>query len=112
MASKRSSFTSKALPFMGLMLFGSWGLSQFLKLPTQMKDENRRRRKEGRARFSLEQENEVRPPLAAPQASHPLSSCAHHVRMQKLMAQLATEAAEYENIRVPGPRPKGRKAAD
>ena len=60
MAPNKPSFASRALPFMGLMLFGSWGLSQFLKLPTQMKDENRRRRKEGRVRFSLEQENEVR----------------------------------------------------
>ncbi|KAL1520601.1 hypothetical protein AB1Y20_022177 [Prymnesium parvum] len=84
----RPPFASRALPFMLLVGAGSWGLSQFLKLPVQVKDENRRRKKEGRAKFSLEQENE------------------------KLTAALAPKAAEYENVRVPGPRPTWRRPAD
>jgi hypothetical protein len=60
MPPKQPAFVRTALPFLVMMGLGSWGLSQFLKLPTQMKDENRRRKKAGHARFSLEQENEVR----------------------------------------------------
>ena len=70
------------------MGLGSWGLSQFLKLPVQLKDQRAKRRKEGREKFSLHQENE------------------------KLTTALAEESENYENVRVPGPRPKGRVAAD
>ena len=39
MARAKSSwaFASKALPFLAMMGFGSWGLSQFLRMPMQIK---------------------------------------------------------------------------
>ena len=70
------------------MGLGSWGLSQFLKLPTQLKDEKRRRKKQGREKFDLQKEYD------------------------RLETQLAEEHDNYENVRVPGSRPAGRKAAD
>ena len=85
--SKKTSFASGAVPFLFLLVLGSWGLSQFLKLPTRAKDEARRRKKEGRAKFSLAAENE------------------------KMSAALGDTPDTYENVRVPGPRPKGRVAA-
>lgn len=85
---KRKSFASGAVPFLFLLAIGSWGLSQFLKLPVRAKDEAKRRKKEGRAKFSLAAENE------------------------KMSAALGDIAENYENKRVPGPRPKGRVAAD
>ena len=86
--STTSSFGVRVLPFFFLMGLGTWGLSQFLKLPTQLKDEKRRRKKQGREKFDLEKEHE------------------------RLEAQLADEHANYENVRVPGPRVAGRKPAD
>lgn len=86
--STNKSFASGAVPFLFLLALGSYGLSQFLKLPTRAKDEARRRKKEGRAKFSLAAENE------------------------KMSAALGDLPDTYENKRVPGPRPKGRVAAD
>ena len=83
-----ADFGLRALPFLFLMGVGSWGLSQFLKLPTQLKDDARRRKKAGREKFDLEKEHE------------------------RLELQLSDERADYENVRVPGPRPKGRRTAD
>ena len=83
-----SQFAIRAVPFLFLVGLGSWGLSQFLKLPTQLKDQRAKRRKEGREKFNLHKENE------------------------KLTTALAGESENYENVRVPGPRPKGRVAAD
>ena len=77
-----------ALPFLALLAAGSWGLSQFLKLPTQLKDDARRRKKEGREKFDLVKEHE------------------------KLQDKLGDELSNYENKRVPGPRPAGRVPAD
>ena len=71
----KPSFARNAMPFLVMISFGSWGLSQFLRLPTQLKDENRRRKKEGRTKFNLEQENEVRGP-----ARHPVSESTSHAR--------------------------------
>ena len=34
--STKPSFAGRALPFLALISVGSWGLSQFLKLPTQL----------------------------------------------------------------------------
>lgn len=85
---KRNSFARGVLPFLALIAFGSWGLSQFLKLPNQVKDERARRRKKGQAKFDLDKE---------------------HERMQTELGDLPEK---YENKRIPGPRPKGRVAAD
>lgn len=84
----RPSFAGRAAPFMVLIGLGSWGLSQFLKLPTQLKDDQRRRKKEGREKFDLD------------------------VELERVNKQLGDFAAEYENKRVPGPRPAGRRPAD
>ena len=65
--SSNQLFGLKALPFLAMIGFGSWGLSQFLKLPTQLKDEQRVRRKQGREKFSLQQEQEVRRRVPAAQ---------------------------------------------
>ena len=70
------------------MGLGSWGLSQFLKLPTQLKDEKRKRQKQGREKFDLEKEHE------------------------RLESQLADKHDNYENVRVPGPRDPSRKPAN
>ena len=108
--SPKPSFAGRALPFLALISVGSWGLSQFLKLPTQMKDDNKRRKKEGRAKFNLEQEQEVRSQHVSSRrhaSDRPRIACAAQ-RMQNMLAQ---ESAEYENKRVPGPRPKGRQPA-
>ena len=86
--SSSSAFGLRVVPFLALMAFGSWGLSQFLKMPTQIKDDVRRRKKTGLEKFDLNLENE------------------------RLTAQLAERASTYENIRIPGPRPAGRKPAD
>ena len=90
MAAKKSQFgfTSRLLPFLALMGFGSWGLSQFLKLPTQLKDDRRRRKKEGREKFDL------------------------HVELERVNAEVGDQVQSYENKRVPGPRPVGRQPAD
>ena len=71
-----------------MVSFGSWGLSQFLKLPTQIKDDRAKRRKQGREKFDLVKENE------------------------NLKTKLQDKTDNYENVRVPGPRPKNRVAAD
>ncbi len=84
----KASFASGAVPFLFLLAIGSWGLSQFLKLPVRAKDEAKKRRAEGKEKFSLANENE------------------------KMSAALGDIADNYENKRVPGPRPKGRVAAD
>lgn len=90
MALKKSrfSFTTRLLPFLALMGLGSWGLSQFLKLPTQLKDDRKRRKKEGREKFDL------------------------NVELERVNKELGDKAESYENKRVPGPRPPGRRAAD
>ena len=51
-------FVGPLLPFFALVALGSWGLSQFRKLPTQLKDERKRERREGRERFNLDREQE------------------------------------------------------
>jgi hypothetical protein len=56
---RKPSFAVQALPFMAMMALGSWGLSQFLKLPTQVKDDRMRRKRHGLAKFDLEKEHEV-----------------------------------------------------
>lgn len=81
-------FALRAAPFLFMLSLGSWGLSQFLKLPTQIKDDRAKRRKQGRDKFDLVKENE------------------------NLKVSLQDKADHYENVRVPGPRPKGRVAAD
>mgnify|MGYP006218859357 CR=1 FL=1 len=81
------SFAGRALPFLVLMGAGSWALSQFLKLPVQLKDERKRLRKEGREKFDLSQEND------------------------RLQAKLSDTQDAYENVLVPGPRDPNRKAA-
>lgn len=86
--SKQFSFAKGALPILFMVALGSWGLSQFLKLPVRAKDEARKRRKEGKEKWSLAKENEL------------------------MSAKLEDKADNYENVRVPGPRPKGRVAAD
>ena len=83
-----AGFGLRALPFLFLMGVGSWGLSQFLKLPTQLKDDARKRKRAGREKFDLEKEHE------------------------RLEVQLSDERAHYENVRVPGPRSKDRRPAD
>eukprot|EP00967_Tisochrysis_lutea_P097728 scaffold143642_cov32-Tisochrysis_lutea.AAC.5 len=60
MAPRKPNFALQAAPFLLLMACGSWGLSQFLKLPVQMKDDRARRRREGREKFDLQKEHEVR----------------------------------------------------
>ena len=82
------SFWGRAVPFFFLMGAGCWGLSQFLKLPTQLKDENRKRKQQGREKFDLQKEHE------------------------RLESQLKDERENYDYVRVPGPRPAGRVAAD
>ena len=59
-----------------------------MKLPTQLKDDRARRRKAGREKFDLEKEHD------------------------KLKVQLGDIPDSYENKRVPGPRPAGRRPAD
>jgi len=81
-------FALRAAPFLFMLSFGSWGLSQFLKLPTQLKDDRAKRRKQGREKFDLAKENE------------------------NLKTNLQDKSSNYENVRVPGPRPAGRVAAD
>ena len=85
---KKPSFAGRALPFLALIGFGSWGLSQFLKLPTQLKDDKRRRKKEGREKFNLD------------------------VELERVNKEIGDFAQSYENKRIPGPRPPGRRAAD
>ena len=85
---KKRGFASGAVPFLFLLALGSWGLSQFLKMPVRAKDEARRRKKEGREKFSLEKEKE------------------------KMSVRLDDSQQNYENKRIPGPRQKGRVAAD
>ena len=55
---RKQSFARGAMPFLALMTLGTFGLSQFLKLPTQLKDERRKRKKEGREKFDLDKELE------------------------------------------------------
>ena len=81
------SFIGRALPLFALLAAGSWGLSQFLKLPTQLKDERRRQRREGREKFDLNQE------------------------LERVTLQLGEQPSTYENKRVPGPRDPNRHAA-
>ena len=91
MAKKRlssSGFGVRALPFFFLMGAGSWGLSQFLKLPVQLKDDRAKRKKAGREKFNLEKEHE------------------------RLESQLADAHDHYENKPISGPKPVGRRPAD
>ena len=44
---KKRGFASGAVPFLFLLALGSWGLSQFLKMPVRAKDEARRRKRRG-----------------------------------------------------------------
>ena len=81
-------FALRAVPFLFMISFGSWGLSQFLKLPTQLKDDRAKRRKQGREKFDLAKESE------------------------NLTASLQEKSDNYENVRIPGQRPAGRVAAD
>ena len=83
-----TSFGLRALPFFFLMGVGSWGLSQFLKLPVQLKDDRAKRIKAGREKFSLEKEHE------------------------RLETQLGDKHNNYENKPIAGPKPQGRRAAD
>ena len=76
------------VPFLAMMGFGSWGLSQFLKMPTQMKDARAKDRKANRQKFDLEKENE------------------------RLQSEMQETLQNYENVRVPGPRRTDRVAAD
>ena len=85
---KKASFAAGAVPFLALLALGSWGLSQFLKLPTKLKDDRARRRKAGKEKFDLDKE------------------------LEKVTTQLGDIPDNYENKRVPGPRPAGRKPAD
>ena len=68
---EKRSFLLQAMPFMFLMAAGSWGLSRFLRLPTQVKDDRARRRKQGRAKFDLQQEHEARQHVARSHAVLP-----------------------------------------
>ena len=87
MAKGDARFALRIVPFLAMMGFGSWGLSQFLKMPVRAKDEARRRKKEGREKFSLEKEKE------------------------KMSVRHEDSQQNYENKRIPGPRPR-RVAAD
>ena len=60
MVKRSRSLAANALPFLVLIAAGSWGLGQFLRLPTQIKDERRRRQRQGREKFDLNKEHEVR----------------------------------------------------
>jgi len=71
-----------------MMAFGSWGLSQFLKLPTQIKDDRKKRKIKGKEEFDLSKE------------------------LERLEVQLKDESDNYDYKRVPGPRPEGRRPAD
>ena len=84
---KKMSFAAGAVPFLFMLAFGSFGLSQFLKLPVRAKDEARKRKREGREKFNLAAENE------------------------KMSLKLGDIAENYENKRIPGPRPAGRVPA-
>ena len=55
-----SAFFLRGAPFLLLLAAGSWGLSHFLKLPVQLRDDAKKRKREGRSKFSLNQEHEVR----------------------------------------------------
>ena len=85
---KDAKFAMRIVPFLAMMGVGSWGLSQFLKMPTQMKDARARDRRANRAKFDLEKTNE------------------------RLQSEMRESLDTYENVRVPGPRPSGRVAAD
>jgi hypothetical protein len=85
---KKPTFAQGAVPFVCLLVAGSWGLSQFLKVPVRAKDDARRRKKEGKEKFSLAAEHE------------------------KMSVQLGDKPDNYENVRIPGPKPVGRVAAD
>jgi hypothetical protein len=85
---KKTGFATGALPFLALLAVGSWGLSQFLKLPTQLKDDRAKRRKAGKEKFNLDKE------------------------LDRLNVQLSDNRENYENVRVPGPRRTDRKPAD
>ena len=109
-AASKFSFGRKAAPFMLMMAIGSWGLSQLLKMPIEMKDARARERKLGKEKFDLNQELEVRFPgpimLRRIVPPHPPGL------RQSLTAQLKDESLNYENQRVPGPRPANRRPAD
>ena len=81
-------FALRIVPFLAMMGFGSWGLSQFLKMPTQMKDARAKDRRANRQKFDLEKENE------------------------RLQSEMQETLQNYENVRVPGPRRTDRVAAD
>ena len=86
MASK-PSFGAKLVPFLFMIGFGSWGLSQFLVLPTRLKDDRIKRKKQGREKFSLEKENE------------------------RLEQQLKEKGDNYDYVAVPGPKDPNRRPA-
>jgi hypothetical protein len=125
MPARKPNFALQAAPFLFMMAIGSWGLSQFLKLPVQLKDDRARRRREGREKFDLQKEHEVRACFSAERTpSSPrfpyaaVCGCSADASLQtlpasqKLQATLHHEADHYENIRVPGPRNPNRKPAD
>ena len=88
MAKGDARFALRIVPFLAMMGFGSWGLSQFLKMPTQMKDARAKDRRANRQKFDLENENE------------------------RLQSEMQETLQNYENVRVPGPRRTDRVAAD
>ena len=88
MAKGDARFALRIVPFLAMMGFGSWGLSQFLKMPTQMKDARAKDRRANRQKFDLEKENE------------------------RLQSEMQETLQNYENVRVPGPRRTDRVAAD
>ena len=88
MAKGDARFALRIVPFLAMMGFGSWGLSQFLKMPTQMKDARAKDRRANRQKFDREKENE------------------------RLQSEMQETLQNYENVRVPGPRRTDRVAAD
>ena len=87
-AQRNKTFFKRGLPFLALVAAGSWAIANFLKLPVQLKDDARRRKKLGTEKFDLNREH------------------------QRLQTALQAEAQGYENVRVPGPKNPNRKPAD
>ena len=83
MAKGDARFALRIVPFLAMMGFGSWGLSQFLKMPTQMKDARAKDRRANRQKFDLEKENE------------------------RLQSEMQETLQNYENVRVPRDLPAG-----
>ena len=62
-------FGRTAVPFLGMMLLGSWGLAQFLKMPIDVKDARAKDKREKKEKFDLAKEHEARPPECAAQSA-------------------------------------------